>query len=72
MKKLMVNCFYLEDSKDLPPTFLLEGLKESNEIMIFGTLDGPTFQQYKVGNECDEMDAHLMLKIMKLILPSKI
>ena len=50
----------------------MEGLEESNGIIVFGTVDGENFSTYKVGNECDDIDPHLMLKIMKKIMPSKI
>ena len=40
--------------------------------MVFGTLDGDGFTKYKVGNECDDIDTHLMLKILETVLPSKI
>ncbi len=40
--------------------------------MVFGTVDGPDFQTYKVGNECDDLDPHLQLKVMQKIMPTKI
>lgn len=40
--------------------------------MVFGTLDGDGFTKYKVGNETANVDPHLMLDIMKDILPSKL
>lgn len=64
--------YYLNENAGLPAAFLMEDLEESGGIMVFGTLDGPDFKQYKVGNECDDIDPHLMIKIMKRILPSKI
>lgn len=72
MHKQMVHCYYLDDSRDLPPAFLMEDLLETKGIMVFGTLDGDNFKSYKVGNELQEVDPHLMLAIMKLIMPSKI
>ena len=59
----MVNCYYLNDHKDLPDAFLFEGLKATNEIMVFGTLDGDDFSKYKIGNESENSDPHLMLSI---------
>jgi hypothetical protein len=57
----------------MPPAFLMEGLKEANEKIVFGTLEGPNFTEYKLGNECDDStDPHIMLKILRTILPSKI
>lgn len=50
----------------------MEDLEEANGIMVFGTLDGENFSTYKVGNELEDIDPHLMLKIMKKILPTKI
>lgn len=55
----------------MPPCFLLEDLHETNGIMVFGTLDGDNFSKYKIGNEFSE-DPHLMLKVMKLLFPTKI
>lgn len=40
--------------------------------MVFGTVDGDDFTKYKVGNECDDLDPHLQLQIMRNIMPSKI
>ena len=68
----MVHCYYMEDSKDLPAAFLMEDLLQSKGIMVFGTLDGDNFSKYKVGNELEDIDPHLMLAILKLIMPSKI
>ena len=59
VRKQTINCYYLADKKDLPTAFLLEGLKETNGIMVFGTIDGPNYETYKVGNECDDLDPHL-------------
>jgi len=56
----------------MPTCFLLEGLKETDGIMVFGTIDGPDYKTYKVGNECDDLDPHLQLRVMQAILPSKI
>lgn len=50
----------------------MEDLEEANGIMVFGTLDGDNFSTYKVGNELEDADPLLMLKIMKVVLPSKI
>lgn len=68
----MIHCYYLDSVKDLPAAFLFEGLRATNGIMVFGTLDGEDFTKYKVGNECDDVDPHLQLKIMQEIMPSKI
>ena len=67
----MIHCYYLNDNKNLPAAFLMEDLPETKGIMVFGTLDGENFSKYKVGNELNE-DPHLMLTIMKKIMPSKI
>jgi hypothetical protein len=40
--------------------------------MVFGTVDGEDFTKYKVGNECDDLDPHLQLRIMEKIMPSKV
>lgn len=40
--------------------------------MVFGTIDGPDFNTYKCGNECDDLDPHLQLKVMQTIMPTKI
>jgi hypothetical protein len=72
MRKQLIHCYYLEDNKDLPTAFLMEGLKSANGIMVFGTVDGPNFEKYKVGNELEDTDPHLMLQIMDEILPSKV
>jgi glycine/D-amino acid oxidase-like deaminating enzyme len=50
----------------------MEDLEEASGMMVFGTLDGDNLSTYKVGNECDDIDPHLMLKIMRKVLPSKI
>lgn len=50
----------------------MEDLEEANGIMVFGTVDGEGLTKYKVGNECDDIDPHLMLRIMKKIMPAKI
>jgi len=60
----MIHCYYLDNARDLPAAFLFEGLKATNGIMVFGTVDGEDFTKYKVGNECDDVDPHLQLKIM--------
>lgn len=67
-----MHVYYLTDNAGLPAAFLMEGLEEAGGIMVFGTLDGENFSTYKVGNECEDIDPHLMLKIMKKVLPSKI
>jgi hypothetical protein len=59
MRKQTIHCYYLTERAGLPTSFLLEGLKETNGIMVFGTVDGDGFQKYKVGNECDDLDPHL-------------
>ena len=50
----------------------MEDLEEANGLLIWGTLDGEDFKSYKVGDDFENPDPHLMLKIMKKILPSKI
>ena len=60
----MIHCYILNDRIGLPDCFLLEGYHETNGIMIFGTIEGEGFTQYKVGNELNA-DPHLMLKLMK-------
>ena len=72
MYKQLIHCYYLNDNVDLPAAFLMEDLIEASGMMVFGTLDGENHSTYKVGNECEDIDPHLMLKIMKTILPSKI
>ncbi len=72
MKKQTIHCYYLQENKDLPNAFLLEGLKETNGVMVFGTVDGEGFTQYKVGNECEDLDPHLQLRVMQTIMPSKV
>jgi hypothetical protein len=72
VKKQTINCYYLAEKKNLPTAFLLEGLKETNGIMVFGTIDGPEFNTYKVGNECDDLDPHLQLRVMQAVMPTKI
>lgn len=64
MKKQLIHCYYLDDNIGLPAAFLFEGLKATKEIMVFGTLDGEGFTKYKVGNECENIDPHLMLSII--------
>ena len=49
----------------------MEDLKESNKVMVFGTVDGDGFTRYKIANELN-CDAHLMLRIFKSIFPSKL
>jgi glycine/D-amino acid oxidase-like deaminating enzyme len=61
----------LEDNKDLPDAFLIEDVAETNGLMVFGTIDGPDFTKYKIGNEFND-DPHLMLTVMKKLFPSKI
>jgi glycine/D-amino acid oxidase-like deaminating enzyme len=39
--------------------------------MVFGTVEGDGFGKYKIGNELNE-DPHLMLKVMKVLFPTKI
>lgn len=39
--------------------------------MVFGTLEGEDFSQYKIGNEVNS-DTHLMLDIAKKLFPTKI
>ena len=61
----------LNDNKGLPDAFLIEDVAETNGLMVFGTLDGPDFTKYKIGNEFND-DPHLMLTVMKKMFPSKI
>lgn len=49
----------------------MEGLKETNEIMVFGTLDGEGLTKFKIGNELNN-DAHLMLEVFKKCFPKKL
>ncbi|CDW89687.1 n-methyltryptophan oxidase [Stylonychia lemnae] len=59
-RKQLINCFYLSDNVNLPTAFLMEDLEEAGGIMVFGTIDGENFSTYKVGNECDDIDPHLI------------
>jgi glycine/D-amino acid oxidase-like deaminating enzyme len=49
----------------------MEDYPDTNNIMIFGTLEGEDFSKYKMGNEMNA-DPHLQLKIMKKLFPSSI
>jgi len=55
----------------MPDCFLLEDLKDTNGIMVFGTMEGENFDRYKIGNELNS-DPHLMLNVMKLLFPTLI
>jgi glycine/D-amino acid oxidase-like deaminating enzyme len=72
VRKQTIHCYYLSENKHLPNAFLLEGLKETNGVMVFGTVDGDDFTKYKVGNECEDLDPHLQLRVMQQIMPSKV
>jgi len=67
----LIHCYYLDDNKGLPDCFLIEDIPDTNGLMVFGTIDGEDFTKYKVGNEYNE-DPHLMLTVMKKLLPTKV
>ena len=56
----MINIYYLSDNHGLPACFLLEDMPDTNNLIVFGTLDGEGLTKYKIGNELNT-DPHLML-----------
>lgn len=73
MYKQPINTYYLDNNKDLPPCFIIEGMPESNGEMVFGTLEGENFEKYKVGHELhNNFDLHKMTDIMEIVMPTKI
>ena len=43
VRKHLVSCYNLQDNSHLPAAFLLEGLKEADQKIVFGTLEGDNF-----------------------------
>jgi glycine/D-amino acid oxidase-like deaminating enzyme len=50
----------------------MDDLEEADGLLVWGTLDGENFENYKIGDDFATPDPHQMLRVMKKILPSKI
>ena len=71
MEKQLVHIYYLSDNEGLPACFLIEDLPDTNNLIVFGTLDGEGLTKFKIGNELNT-DPHLMLQVFKKLFPSKL
>lgn len=71
MTRFPIEYFTFSNAKDLPCSYLIQGAPELNGHLLFGALEGPNLDQYKIGYETIGINTFLALDLIKKFFPGK-